>query len=72
MTQLLEKALAEVGNLTESEQDAIAGMIFDELAVEARWDHAFANSQPQLAELAAKARAQMQSGQVKDLGMDEL
>ncbi len=72
MTILLEQALAEVKKLPDLEQDAIAKVILEELADEARWEDAFANSQPQLAKLAAKARADIQAGRVKNMGMDEL
>src|SRR5262249_31135942 len=37
MTQLLEKALAEIRKRPESEQDAIAALILEELADERRW-----------------------------------
>lgn len=56
MTQLLTQALMEVQKLPESEQDAIASLILDELADEQRWQESFARSQEQLARLAAKVR----------------
>ncbi len=37
MTKMLEQALSEVKKLPESEQDAIALLILDELADERRW-----------------------------------
>ena len=72
MTVLLEKAVAEVKKLSASDQDAIAAIVLDEIADEAKWDVAFAQSQDQLARLAAKARADIQAGRVKSVGMDEL
>lgn len=72
MTQLLQEALAEVNRLSEPDQDAIARMILEELADEARWDTAFANSQGPLAKLAAKVREDIQAGRVTNQGMDEL
>jgi aspartate/glutamate racemase len=57
MTQLLEQALVKLLQLPESEQDAIASIILDELADEQRWQASFAASQDQLAKLAAKVRA---------------
>ncbi len=72
MTVLLEQALTEVKKLPASEQDIIAGIILDELADEAKWDAAFAQSQDQLARLAAKARDAIQAGRVKNHGMDDL
>lgn len=56
MTQLLEQALTEIKKLPESEQDAIASLILDELSDERRWQESFARSQDQLARLAAKVR----------------
>ena len=56
MTRLLEQGIAEVKNLPEDGQDAIAAMILDELADERRWDDAFARSQDKLARLAERLR----------------
>lgn len=72
MTQLLEQALSEIRKLPETEQDAIAALILDELADEQRWDEAFARSQDQLARLAAKVRADIHAGRVRSVGIDEL
>lgn len=72
MTQLLEQALEAVRNLPSNEQDAIAAIILEEIADERRWDDAFARSQPQLARLAEKVRADIRAGRVKDVGIDEL
>jgi hypothetical protein len=72
MTQLLEQALTEVKKLPEPEQDAIASLILDELADERRWQESFACSQEQLASLTAKVRDDIQSGQVKSGGFDQL
>jgi len=68
MTQLLEQAINKVQGLPTEEQDAIASLILDELADEARWDQAFARSQDQLAKLAAKVRDDIQAGCVRDVG----
>jgi hypothetical protein len=72
MTQLLEKALAEVQKLTDPDQDAIAAMILDELADERRWDLAFARSQEQLGRLADRVRQDIRAGRVRNAGIDEL
>jgi hypothetical protein len=45
MTQLLEKALAEVYKLPPERQDAIAAVILEELEDEQRWEKAFTKSQ---------------------------
>jgi len=70
MTQLLEKALAELNNLPPEEQDAMAGIILAELEDEQRWAATFAGSQDVLARLAADARRQIEAGQVSPGGFD--
>ena len=72
MTQLLERALTEVKRLPEPEQDVIASLILDELSDEKRWQESFARSQEQLARLAAKVRQDIQAGQIKSGGFDQL
>lgn len=72
MTQLLEKALAQVSGLPDPEQDAIASLILDELADDRRWDEAFARSQEQLGRLADRVRQDIRAGRVRNVGIDEL
>lgn len=72
MTQLLQQAIAELQKLPDSDQDAIAAIILEELADDARWDSAFANSQKELAQLAEKVREDIRQGLVRDIGFDEL
>ena len=72
MTQLLEKALTEVRKLPETEQDAIASLILDELADEQLWQEKFARSQDQLACFASKVREDIRAGRVKSGGFDQL
>lgn len=72
VTHLLEQALAELEELPEAGQDAIAAMILEEIADERRWDQTVARSQDQLARLADRVREDIRAGRVKDLGIDEL
>lgn len=72
MTELLEKALAEVERPPDSEQDAIAALILEELADEERWGEAFARSQDALARMAAKAEEDFNAGRVVRKGFDEI
>jgi hypothetical protein len=72
MTTLLEQAFAEVQRLPPAQQDAIAALILEELADDARWDHAFAQSADVLARLAQKARANKRAGKAKPMGFDDL
>ena len=62
MTQLLEKAYAQVTQLPNSEQDAIANLILEALADEEQWTEQFANSQDALAKLAHEAMTEHNSG----------
>ena len=72
MTQLLEQAMSEVTKLSATEQDAIAAIILEELADERRWQESFAQSQDQLARLAATVREDLQRGQLTSGGFDQL
>jgi hypothetical protein len=72
MTPLLEQAFEKARELPAPEQDTIAAIILEEIADETRWDEAFAHSQDRLAELAKKARADVQAGKAREAGFDEL
>ncbi|MEO7743060.1 MAG: hypothetical protein ABIR98_09000 [Usitatibacter sp.] len=67
MTRLLKRAMSEVEKLPESEQDAVAALVLEELASEQRWAELFAKSQDKLAELAEKALADHAAGRTKPL-----
>ena len=67
MTQLLERAIGEVARLSEPEQDALASLLLEEIASEARWSAAFADSQSRLARLAADALAEFHTGRTLPL-----
>jgi hypothetical protein len=58
MTDLLQKAFDQAAKLPREEQDALAALVLDELASEARWSEAFDGSQDKLAHLADEARAE--------------
>lgn len=72
MTDLLQHALDELKKRPQTEQDAIASLILDELADDRRWDESFARTQDQLAELAARGREAMRAGKVREAGWDEI
>ena len=72
MTELLEKAIAELAKLPEAQQENMAQWILDELADEARWDQAFAGSLPQLEKLGKKALDDYHAGRTQELNPDEL
>jgi hypothetical protein len=72
MTQLLEKALSQVQRLPDTEQDAIADVILEELKDEEQWQAAFAASQAQLAVLGLKALEEYRSGNTRELKLEDL
>lgn len=71
MTKLLEKAIKEVSQLPEDEQDTFAALILEEMASEERWTEAFGKSQDQLAKLAEEAITEFRSGRTSPLSFDD-
>ena len=69
MTDLLEKALAEVSKLSAEEQDVIAALILEALEDERQWEAAFAASQDKLAKLAQKVREDIRAGRVRKMAL---
>jgi hypothetical protein len=72
MTQLLERAYAEVEQLTEPDQDAIAALILEELEDDRRWQQSFAQSPQALARLAEEALAEHRAGLTQPLDPERL
>lgn len=72
MTELLERAIALLQTLPESEQDASASMILEEIEDERRWDEAFSRSSDVLARLAASAMAEYHAGKTQELDPETL
>jgi hypothetical protein len=72
MTPLLERAIKEIQDLRETEQDAIASLILDEIVDEKRWDETFARSQDKLSRMAQKVREDIRTGKVKDISVEDL
>ena len=70
MTQLLEKAIAEIKKLPESDQNAIAAVLMAELESEQRWDQAFDKTHDRLAELAAEALVEYKAERTEPLNPD--
>jgi len=67
MTRLLEKAIEQIAKLPESEQDAVAAVMLEELASERRWADALSGPQEKLARLAQEALAEHEAGRTKPL-----
>ena len=72
MTKLLEQAFAKAQSLSESEQDAIARLLIDEIESERRWDELFARSPERLRAVADAAWAEQESGRSQPLDVDTL
>jgi hypothetical protein len=72
MTQLLQRAIDELRKLPDADQNAIAALILEELADDAKWESAFANSQNELSRITNKVRDDIRQGRVRDVGIDEL
>ena len=72
MTQLLERAYAEVAQLPEPDQDVIAALILEELEDERKWQKSFAQSPDALAHLAAEALAEHRAGRTQALDPETL
>ena len=72
MTRSLEEAFAEPAKLPETEQEALAAWILEELASERRWQDAFARSADLLDKLADEAIADYRAGKTEPLDPDSL
>ncbi len=72
MTQLMEIAIERLKRIPEAEQDEVASRIIDELEDDELWDEKFSRSQSVLDRLANKAKADIQAGRVRSIGIDEL
>jgi hypothetical protein len=72
MTDLLERALAEVAKLPPPEQDQMAEWLLTELHSEQRWTSAFDSSAGLLASFADEALVEHQQGRTEPLDPDKL
>jgi hypothetical protein len=72
MSELLEKAFSKIKKLSQTEQDALASLIFNELEAEEKWSQSFAKSPELLAEMAQKALKEYDAGVTEELDPDRL
>ncbi|MEX2220038.1 MAG: hypothetical protein WD749_14905 [Phycisphaerales bacterium] len=72
MTKLFQDAIGKVSQLPDSEQDAIARLLLDELESDRRWADLIAKSPRQLADLADEAWAEHEAGKSAELDPDKL
>lgn len=72
MTKLLEEAFERMRHLPETEQDAIAQIVLDEIESERKWDSLFSKSSEKLGKLADKAWKEYEAGQTEPLDPEKL
>ncbi|MBI1259906.1 MAG: hypothetical protein GC204_20760 [Chloroflexi bacterium] len=72
MTQLLDKAIAEITKLPPEEQEAFLNWMLAELEDERRWQKSFAQSADLLEQLADEALAEHRAGKTEPLDPDTL
>ncbi len=72
MTKLLEKAFTQAARLPETEQNALAKWVLEELEAERKWETAFAGSEDVLDRLAAEALDAHSKGKTRPLNLKSL
>jgi hypothetical protein len=72
MTKLLEKAFKDASKLPDTEQNALAKWLLEELEAERKWEKTFAESEDILDQLADKAIGEHKRGKTRPLLMREL
>ncbi len=72
MTKLLKKAFDEASRLPETEQNAFAKWLLDELHSEREWAKTLAESEDVLEKLADEALEEKRKGKTKPLNPDRL
>jgi hypothetical protein len=72
MTKLLEQAIERVRQLPETEQNAIAQIVLEEIESERQWDERFSKSSDKLRILADSAWAEHEAGKTEELDPDKL
>lgn len=70
MTKSLQDAFEEASKLPQSEQEAIAAFILEEMHAEKRWADLLARSPEKLAAMADEALAEDRNGQTKPFNSD--
>ena len=70
MTQLLEKVIHKISELSPSQQDEFASFMLAELESEERWDSLFASSQELLSKMADDALTEFRAGSMELLDLD--
>jgi len=66
MTKLLKRAFKEASKLPETEQNALAKWVIEELRSEDRWKKVFEGSEDVLDRLADEALAEHEDGKIEE------
>jgi hypothetical protein len=72
MTQLLQNAFDEASRLPETDQNALAKWLLEEIHSERKWAKSFAESEEVLERLADKAQEEKRVGKTTPLDLDRL
>lgn len=72
MTKLLKEAFQKASKLPDTEQNALAKWLMEELEAERKWDQAFAESEDVLGQLANEALEAHKQGKTKPLNTKKL
>jgi hypothetical protein len=72
MTTLLATAFEEASKLSETDQNALAKWLLEEIRSEKSWSRAFAESQDVLEKLADEALEEKRKGRATPLDVDSL
>lgn len=70
MTKLLKEAFERASRLPESEQDALAAILLEEMEDEKRWQEAFRRGEAKLVQLAEEALEEYRAGRTTPLDFD--
>ena len=72
MSKLLEEVFAKLAELPETDQDAIATWLLEELESENQWEKLFSESHDALAGLANAALSEHKRGRTEELDLGKL
>ena len=69
METLIDEAFTEIKKMPESDQEAIAALIFEEILAERKWEKLFAESGDVLSHLAEEALTDYRTGRTNELSL---
>jgi len=72
MTTLLKQAVAKARDLPDSDQDALASIMLEEIEADRKWDEHFARSPEKLTKIADRAWTEYEAGLTLPLDPEKL